>query len=96
MQASYRTFAAVTLYAALASGASAQPTRHVCDRDHQTRLQATACAKAAEGTTALRQYAWNTRTIHNLVPADYLRTREQAARRTADAARASGPVVASP
>ena len=84
MQASYRSFAAVALATALASGSALAQTKHVCDGEHQTRVQASACAKAAESPTALRQYAWNTRMIHNLAPTDYLRTREQAAQRTAD------------
>ena len=97
MQASYRRFAVIAL-AALASGTVAAQATHVCDREHQTRVQATACAKAAESPTALRQYATNTRIIHNINTLDYLRTPEQAAaRRAADAKgkQAPGPVAAS-
>ena len=65
MEAPYRTVAAIAL-SALWSGTLSAQTAHVCDREHQTRVQATACAKAAESPTALRQYAWNTRIIHNI------------------------------
>ena len=47
MKATYRSAAAIAL-AAIWSGSVSAQTTHVCDRGHQTRVQATACAKAAE------------------------------------------------
>ena len=44
-----------------------------CDQPHLSRVDATACAKAAEGASALRQYIWRTRAIYGLHISDYAR-----------------------
>lgn len=44
-----------------------------CDRLQLTRVDATACAKAAESATALRRYVTRTRMIYNLQMSDYAR-----------------------
>lgn len=44
-----------------------------CDRAQLTRVEATACAKAAESITALRQYVQRTRMIHSLHMADFVK-----------------------
>ena len=92
MRAPYRTVAAIALSALWSGAPSAQTAQHVCDREHKTRVQATACAKAAESPTALRQYAWNTRIIHNIEMREFYRTPEQAAQRAAEAKEKPAPV----
>ena len=44
-----------------------------CDQPQLTRVDATACAKAAEGASALRQYVWRTQRIYGLQMSDYAR-----------------------
>ena len=44
-----------------------------CDQPQLTRVDATACAKAAEGAAALRQYVWRTQRIYGLQMSDYAR-----------------------
>ena len=44
-----------------------------CDQPRLTRVDATACAKAAEGASALRQYVWRTQRIYGLQMSDYVR-----------------------
>jgi hypothetical protein len=44
-----------------------------CDRQSLTRVDAIACAKAAEGIESLQRYVWRTRHIYNLWIADYIR-----------------------
>jgi hypothetical protein len=44
-----------------------------CDRPQLARVDATACAKAAESATALRRYVTRTRMIYNLQMSDYAR-----------------------
>ena len=44
-----------------------------CDQQQLTRVDATACAKAAESPTSLRQYIWRTQTIYGLQMSDYWR-----------------------
>lgn len=43
-----------------------------CDRPQLTRVDATACAKAAD-PTELRRYIWRTRMIYGLLMSDYQR-----------------------
>ncbi len=49
-----------------------------CDRQYLTRVDATACAKAAEGAPLLRQYVSRTQMIYGLQMADYIRFEEDA------------------
>jgi hypothetical protein len=44
-----------------------------CDQPKLTRVDATACAKAAESATALRQYISRTQQIYGLKMSDYAR-----------------------
>jgi len=44
-----------------------------CDRPQLARVDATACAKAAESATSLRRYVTRTRMIYNLHMSDYAR-----------------------
>jgi len=44
-----------------------------CDQPQLTRVDATACAKAAEGASALRQYVSRTQRIYGLQMSDYAR-----------------------
>lgn len=44
-----------------------------CDRPQLGRVDATACAKAAEGATSLRRYVTRTRMIYGLQMSDYAR-----------------------
>lgn len=44
-----------------------------CDQPKLTRVDATACAKAAESATALRQYISRTQPIYGLKMSDYAR-----------------------
>jgi hypothetical protein len=53
-----------------------------CDRAHLTRVEATACAKAAESITALRQYVQRTRMIHALRMEDFVSAPGQVANAT--------------
>lgn len=43
-----------------------------CDRAQLTRVDATACAKAAESIDSLRQYVSRTRMIYGLLMTDYV------------------------
>ncbi len=59
-----------------------------CDQPQLTRVDATACAKAAESSTALRRYIWRTRMIYGLQMNDYLRpVRDEPKARSAPASR---------
>ena len=77
---------AITVFVAGAS----QPARaeFKCDRTNLSMADATACAKAAESTTALRQYVQRTQSLHGLYVWDYVRRDEtptaQVATRVAD------------
>ena len=44
-----------------------------CDRQPLTRVDAIACAKAAEGIESLSRYVWRTRHMYNLWMPDYIR-----------------------
>ena len=44
-----------------------------CDQPPLTRVDATACAKAAESPSFLRQYIWRTQAIYGLKMSDYVR-----------------------
>lgn len=44
-----------------------------CARQPLSRVDAIACAKAAQDLNALRQFVWNTRMIHHLYFYDYVR-----------------------
>jgi hypothetical protein len=44
-----------------------------CDQPQLTRVDATACAKAAESPSSVRQYIWRTRMIYGLQMSDYVR-----------------------
>jgi hypothetical protein len=61
-----------------------------CDQLHLTRVEATACAKAAESITALRQYVQRTRMIYNLQMTDFV----SAPRQVAGALRGNAEVLA--
>lgn len=49
-----------------------------CDHPQLARVDATACAKAAEGIASLRQYVWRTRMIYDLQMSDYARFEDDA------------------
>lgn len=49
-----------------------------CDPPQITRADATACVKAAESMTSLRQYVSRTRMIYGLLMTDYVRPEEDA------------------
>lgn len=44
-----------------------------CNQPQLTRVDATACAKAAESPASLRQYIWRTQAIYGLQMSDYWR-----------------------
>lgn len=44
-----------------------------CDRPQLSRVDATACAKAAESPSSLRRYVWRTQAIYGLQMSDYMR-----------------------
>lgn len=52
---------------------SAARAEFKCDQPKLTRVDATACAKAAESSTALRHYVGRTQMIYGLKMSDYAR-----------------------
>lgn len=52
---------------------SAARAEFKCDQPKLTRVDATACAKAAESSTALRHYIGRTQKIYGLKMSDYAR-----------------------
>ena len=74
MKDASRSGLALTLLALLcvAISPSAQ-AEFKCNQPQLTRVDATACAKAAESPSSLRRYVWRTRMIYSLQMSDYLR-----------------------
>ena len=72
---------AITVFVA----GTSQPARaeYKCDRTNLSMADATACAKAAESTTALRHYVQRTRSMHGLYVWDYVKRDEAPAATTA-------------
>ena len=63
-----------------------------CDQRHLTRVDATACAKAAESPSSLRQYIWRTQKIYGLRMSDYVRFEgDEPKAKAAPAAQATTP-----
>lgn len=48
-----------------------------CDRQHLTRVEATACAKAGESITALRHYVTLTKSMYDLQMRDFVPVAKQ-------------------
>jgi hypothetical protein len=68
-----------------------------CDREHLTRVEATACAKAGESITALRHYVTLTKSMYDLEMRDFVPVAKQPDRafiRSAGAGNATGPAAA--
>ena len=95
MQARHATALALTL-AALAAGPADAGTR--CEAGNLGLPEQIACAKAAESTTAVRQYVQRTRALHGLYVWDFVkredpRAAQPASARVADRSAASSPVA---
>ena len=82
MQARHATTFALTL-AALATGAAHAGSR--CEAGNLGLPEQIACAKAAESTTALRQYVQRTRALHGLYVWDFVKREDTPAAQSATA-----------
>ena len=71
--ASRSRFALIALALLSTAFSSTASADYPCDRPQLTRVDATACAKAAESITALRRYVFRTRMIYGLQMTDYVR-----------------------
>lgn len=73
MKHSLRSRLVLACFGLLSAASSTAYAEFKCDQPHLARVDATACTKAAEGTTELRQYIWRTQKIYGLQFSDYVR-----------------------
>lgn len=90
-----RTALTILSLGLLATGAAQAEFK--CDKAQLTRVDAAACAKAAEGIDSLARHVQRTRMVHGLYVMDYVRptTSEQVAAKPATASAAPAAATAS-
>ena len=73
MKSIARSYVSLACVSLLAFAVPAAHAEFKCDQLRPTRVDAVACAKAAENIDSLRQYVWRTRNIYGLQMIDYVR-----------------------